>query len=100
MVQRRIFGKEAVEDGPEQEGAAALERLLVERHSDFDATPGADAGALAHAANDGAAVDAADAPDLTLGGAVGEVAEHRQDFTQRGCVFAAAALDQAEVIHA
>ena len=61
---------------------------------------GADAAALADAPDHRAAVDAANAADLALGRAVGEVGEHRQDFAQRGRVLARAALDQAEMIHA
>ena len=55
--------EEAVEHGAEQEHAAALERLLVERDGDLDAARRADAAALADAAHDRPAVDAADAAD-------------------------------------
>ena len=44
---------------------------------------GADAGALAHPADDVAAVDAADAADLALRDRVGHVGEHGEHFAQR-----------------
>src|SRR5271166_5496401 len=100
MIKARIFAIEAVEDGADQEYAAALEGLLVDRHGHFDAARDADAAGLANAADDRPAVDAAQSANAPFGGAVGKIGEHRNGLAQGLRVAPGAALDEAEMIEA
>src|SRR5438034_8001192 len=70
MVEAGILGKKSIQHGAQQEHAGALEGLLVDRNGNLDAARGADAAALADAAHDRPAVDAAHAANPALGNAV------------------------------
>src|SRR5215510_3433002 len=80
VVEPSIFHEEAVENGTQQEGAAAFERLFIEHDGDFDAAGGRAAGGAMDPAHHRRAVDAAHAANLAFGRAVGEVAEHAEHF--------------------
>src|SRR4029079_5755613 len=100
MIQPRVFGKETVEHRAQQENAGALEGFFVDRYCNFYAARSPDPAALAYAAHDRPAVDAANAADATLGDAVRQFAEHRQHFAERRGVVTRATINKAEVIGA
>src|SRR5690606_27581602 len=100
VVERDIFGEEAVEHRADEEGAAAFEGLLVERDRDLEPARGTGAGALAQPPHNRPAGQRADAAQLALGGAVGEIREERQDLAQRLGILAGAVADEAEVVEA
>src|SRR5215212_1861518 len=100
VVEPSILHEEAIENGAQQERAAAFEGLFVERDGDLDAARRRAAAGAVHPAYHRCAVDAAHAADLALGCAVGKVAEHAEHFPQRLSILAGAPLDQAELVQA
>src|SRR5262245_44794371 len=100
MVDADILGEETVENGTEQEGAAALEGALVERHRDLGAARHADAARMPDAPDDRPAVDVADAADLALGRAVRDLGEQGQHLAQSMAALPGRPLDQAEMVEA
>ena len=95
MVDRDVFGEEAIEDRAEEERARAFERLLVEHHGDLETPRRRGALGLAHTADDRPRVEAAHAADLAVGRAVGEVGEQDERLAQRRRAVAGRALDEA-----
>src|SRR5262249_38082317 len=83
MIEPGIFGEEAVEHRAEQDRAAALKGLFVERDRDLDAAGDGAAAAPVHPAHHRPAVETPHATDLALGGAIRDVAEHAEHFPQR-----------------
>src|SRR5665213_4066383 len=100
MVEAGVLDKKTVQHGAEQKDACAFKCLLVYCHRNLCAARRADAAALADTAYDRPAVDAAYAPDPSLGDTVGQFAEHRQHFPQSLGVAPATALNKAEMVGA
>ncbi len=83
MVDRDVFGEEAVEDRAEEKRAGAFERLFFESDGDLEAARRRCAFRLPQPPHDRPRADAAHAADLAVGRAVGEVGEQNERLAQR-----------------
>src|SRR5712672_4817862 len=98
MIEARIFRKEAIEHGAEEERARALKRLLVDGDRDLDSARDPYAAALADTPHDRPAIDVTNAADAALGGAIVHKDKNRQRLPNRLGVVSSASLDQSEMI--
>jgi hypothetical protein len=94
VVEGRVLGEEAVEHRAEQEGARALEGLLLQRHRDSMPRAAPRPARERMRRTTGRLSTRAHAPDPALGGAVGEVREEGQDLPQGLAVAPRPLLDE------